>query len=155
MANTFNGKPNKFGKKEPNIKLDFIDKNKGFSDEKGNLREELITIEAEEIAKTFVIDRLSTSQLRAFFNEVKAINNRLDDKEENWNSIYPSILLIKSKIEYRAVKDDKMLNFKEFLLKSVAFIQKENRAGKGYKTFKDFVIFFEAIVGYSYGLGLK
>lgn len=138
----------------PEIEFNFF--KEGFSDKKGNLREKLITDEAEEIAKAFVNNKLSNSQLRAFFNEVKAINNRLNNKEENWDSVYPSILLIKSKIEYRASKDSKkMENFKEFLLKAVAYIQKENREGRGYKAFKDFVIFFEAIVGYSYGLGIK
>lgn len=141
------------------LDLSFFDSK--LSDEKGYLKEDIITTIAENIAKVFAdvenrgFNKLSNSQLRAFFNEVKAINNRLNDKEENWDSVYPSILLIKSKIEYRASKDSKMENLKKFLLEAIKYIQGENKKGKGYKAFKDFVVFFEAIVGYSYGLGIK
>lgn len=139
--------------KTPTIELKFIQA--GFCDEKGNLREDLITEEAKSIAKVLVEDKLSNSQLRAFFNEIKAINNRLEDKKENWEKVYPSLLLIKSKIEYRASKDkNKMINFKEFLLQAIDYIKNKNKEGKGYETFKNFVIFFEAIVGYSYGFGI-
>lgn len=139
-----------------NPKIEFKFSKNGFSDEKGYLRENLITDEAKEIARAFANSKLSNSQLRAFFNEVKAINNRLDDKEENWKSVYPSVLLIKSKIEYRASKDPKKMEvFKDFLLNAISYIQEKNKTEKGYKAFKDFVVFFEAIVGYSYGLGIK
>lgn len=67
------------------------------------------------------------------------------------------ILMIKSKIEYKAsTKDGKKLNgFKDFLTEAVEYIRKENKTGKGYEAFKNFVIFFETIVGYCYGLGIK
>ena len=88
---------------KPDIELNFI--KYGFTDEKGNLREELLTKEAQDIAKHLIKeDKLSNSQLRAFFNEVKAINNRLDDKKENFEKIYYMLLMLKSKIEYRASK---------------------------------------------------
>lgn len=136
------------------VKLEFV--KKGFTNSDGYIREELITEEALEIAKSFAENRLSNSQLRAFYNEVKAVNNRLDDKKEKFNEIYPMILMIKSKIEYRASKDgNKMRNFKLFLIEAINYIQKQNKIGKGYEAFKNFVIFFEAIVGYSYGLGIK
>lgn len=138
---------------KPDIKLAFIEK--GFTDKKGNIREELITEEALEIANHFKTDRLTKSQLRAFFNEIKAINNRLSDSKENFDKIYPMILMIKSKIEYRASKDkNKMKGFKMFLTEAINYIKKENDSNKGYEAFKNFVIFFEAIVGYSYGVGL-
>lgn len=127
--------------------------NKGFTNKKGYLRDELITTEAKDIAQSFKDDKLSKSQLRAFFNETKAINNRLGEDREKFDSIYPLILLMKSKIEYRASKDkDKMKNLKDFILKAISQIQKKKNEGKGYESFKNFVIFFEAIVGYYYGI---
>lgn len=147
---------NKRTEETPVIKFEFIEK--GFWDAKGNIREDLITTEAENIAKSFLGDgrnKLSNSQLRAFFNEIKGLNNRLADKEKNWENVYPLVLMVKSKIEYRASKDKKMAPLKNFLLKAIGYIQKENRNGKGYEAFKTFVIFFEAIVGYSYGLGIN
>lgn len=142
---------------KPDIELNFI--KYGFTDEKGNLREELLTKEAQDIAKHLIKeDKLSNSQLRAFFNEVKAINNRLDDKKENFEKIYYMLLMLKSKIEYRASKQNdgkKMKGFKKFLTESINYIQTENKTGKGYEAFKNFVIFFETVVGYCYGEGIR
>ena len=85
------------------------------------------------------------------------INGLVLPDNENFEKVYPMILMIKSKIEYRASKNDekrKMKGFKTFLIEAINYIQKENKSEKGYKAFKDFVIFFEAIVGYSYGEGI-
>lgn len=157
--NTYNNRNNNYSKNnktfnEQELELKF--KEKGFTDVDGYLREELITSEALKIAESFASNNLSNSQLRAFFNEVKAINNKLDDKKEKFNEVYPMILMLKSKIEYRASKEEKkMKNFKLFLTEAVNYIQKQNKIGKGYETFKNFIIFFEAIVGYSYGVGIN
>lgn len=140
----------------PEIELNFI--KEGFTDKKGYLRENLITEEAQSIAKHFVREKLSNSQLRAFFNEFKAINNRLNDKTENFDRVYPMILMIKSKIEYRASKkgeETKMKGFKKFIVEAINYIQKENKEGKGYEAFVNFIMFFETVVGYSYGEGIK
>lgn len=158
MFNYNNGRNNNYQKNnksfdKPEIELVFVEK--GFTDSKGNIREELITEEALNIAKHFKSENLSNSQLRAFFNEVKAINNKLDDKKESFDKVYPMILMIKSKIEYRASKETKkMKGFKAFLIEAVTYVQKENKSGKGYEAFKNFVIFFEAVVGYCYGVGI-
>lgn len=154
--NSSNDRANYSKDTKEKIKLDFT--NLGFTDKNGNIREELLTNEAYSIAQYLIKgDGLSNSQLRAFFNEIKAINNRLDDKKENFEKIYYMILMIKSKIEYKAsTKDGKKLNgFKDFLTEAVEYIRKENKTGKGYEAFKNFVIFFETIVGYCYGLGIK
>lgn len=124
-------------------------------DEVGNLKEEVLTSMAQNQAKKFVDNKLSTSQLRAFFNEFKAIKNRLDEEGKNFSSIYPMILMIDSKIAYRAKKDRKMEEFKAFINQGIAYIMEENKKGKGFKAFEDFLMYFEAVVGYSYGLGLK
>lgn len=127
----------------------------GFVDEKGNLREALMTTEAEQIAKYFKDDKLTKSQLRAFYNEVKALKNKLniDKDEDKFSEIYPLILMMKSKVAYRASKDKKKMDgIKRFLDHGIEQIQKENRKGKGREAFENFATFFEVVVGYAYGL---
>ena len=147
-------KPNTNFRQSPQ-EIDFKFFKEGYWDNKGNIREELLTIEAEEVAKSFENSGLTKTQLRAFFNEIKGLSNRIDGKKENWDKVYPMVLMIKSKVEYRSSKDSKMASLKHFLKRSVAYIQKENRANKGYQAFETFVIFFETVVGYSYGLKIK
>lgn len=153
-----NQRNNSYTNKSYNSKpqeIDFKFFKEGYWDNKGNIREELLTTEAEEVAKSFKEGRLTNSQLRAFFNEIKGLSNRIDGKKENWAKVYPMVLMIKSKVEYRSSKDPKMASLKHFLKRSVAYIQRENRANKGYEAFETFVIFFETVVGYSYGLGIR
>lgn len=124
----------------------FIDK------DKKRLREELMTSEGESIAKLFEKNGLTKSQLRAFYNEVKALKNKLDSNENNFESIYISILMLLSKVEYRA-KDSSLNGLKEFIKMGVYYIKEEyNEDVKaGIKAFKNFALFFEVVVGYTYG----
>lgn len=118
------------------------------------LKENLITEEAKNIAKDFKNEKLSASQLRAFFGEIKALKTRILDVEDNkredeFKKVYPLILIIKSKINYRYEKEKNKLNaLKQFLDMGIELIQKENKNGKGCKTFLDFALFFEVVVGY-------
>lgn len=142
------------GPKNQNTDRTFSFSEKGFTDAKGNLREELMTTEAKEIAEYFKNDRLTKSQLRAFYNEVKALKNKLsiNKNEDKFAEIYPLILMMKSKVAYRASKDKrKMDGIKKFLDHGIDQIQKENKVGKGRKAFENFATFFEVVVGYAYG----
>lgn len=149
-----NGKGN-FGKNNQVVEKEFLFAKKGFVDEKGNLREELMTNEAKQIAEYFRDDKLTKSQLRAFYNEVKALKNKLsiNKNEDKFAEIYPLILMMKSKVAYRASKDKrKMDGIKKFLDFGIEQIQNENKKGKGREAFENFAIFFEVVVGYAYGL---
>lgn len=132
-------------------KIEFKFSTLGFTDEKNNLREELMTIEAEDIAKK--LKSVTTAQLRAFFNEIKALRNKLESKddEENFEKIYPLILMVKSKVQYRYSKDKIRLKIlKEFIFAGIDRIIFEKKQGNGREAFKNFAIFFETIVGYAY-----
>lgn len=149
-----NNRHNKnFRKTEREVtKFDFVEK--GYTNKEGVLREELLTIEAREIAKILYENGkgLSNSQLRAFFNEVKAIKNRIDDNEDLFIKNYPFILMLKSKAEYkyRNGKNSKITKeFRDFINASVDYIKKN----KSLETFNNFCLFFETIVGYFYGFG--
>lgn len=151
-------KDNNRGKTQE-IEREFPFAKAGFVDEKGNLRETLMTKEAEQIAKYLKDDELTKSQLRAFYNEIKAIKNKLSisKDEDKFSEIYPLILMIKSKVVYRASRGTskdkkKMSGIKRFLELGIEQIQKENQKGKGREAFENFAIFFEVVVGYAYGL---
>ena len=128
-------------------------KKEGYFSANGTIREKLISSEAEKIAGEFVDERLTVSQLRAFFNEIKAIRNRLNEDGSNYQNIFPLILMIKSKAEYRgATKGAKIPpRFKEFLIANVDRLVEDKKNKLGKQSFDAFVMFFEAVVGYFYG----
>lgn len=141
-------------KSEQKIRLEFV--KSGYRKD-GILREKLIIKEAKDISEDLYNNGsgLSSSQLRAFFNEVKAIQNRINNDEQKFNQNYPFILMLKSKAAYKyrnGGQNSKITEqFYDFINASVDYI-KEN---KSMQTFNDFVLFFETIVGYYYGLGAR
>ena len=100
-----------------------------FRDEKGNLRRELLTTEAEGWAGDFVRpnDRrdkpLTSAQLRRFYNDVKALEARIDATgfEEN----KASVGMLRSKIAYAYGKENVPTVFKDFIKSGVEAIKNE------------------------------
>lgn len=150
MQNNNNFNKGNRGSSHSDQEIEYKFKKHGFVNEKGYLREDLVTTEAEEIAQS--LKKVSTAQLRAFFNEIKALRNRLENNksDENFEKIYPLILIIKSKIQYRVNKDKNLIPLKNFLYAGIEEIQKQYKVEKGKETFENFAIFFETVVGYSY-----
>lgn len=136
---------------------------KGYKNkEKNILRKELVSIESEKIAieLTEAKEKLSNSQLRAFFNEINKLklkyikNDRNDEKEnqEELGNLAIELLILKSKLEYRRGKSGSNKlpeNFYIFMKENIDYIVKNDK--KIY--FKDFKTFFETVIGYMYGLG--
>ena len=123
---------------------------KGFRKEDGKLRTDLLGDEASKIAEQIARD-LSASQLRAFYGEVKALESRLSDDGESYDDVFPFVLMLKSKAEYRyrAGKSSKIpKSFRDFIIKSVDEIK---RVGNQ-QAFEDFCLLFEAVVGFVYGI---
>lgn len=145
--NKYNNQNNRFNKsQEEELPTDFIEK--GFK----NLREELILEETKEIARVFANSKkLSTSQIRMFFNEVKALQSKIDGDVNNFERNYPFILMLKSKADYKYKNGNGTISksFRDFIYKSVDYI-KEN---KSITTFENFCIVFETIIGYYAGFG--
>ncbi|RDY23794.1 type III-A CRISPR-associated protein Csm2 [Romboutsia maritimum] len=115
------------------------------------LREELMLNETKEIAKVFVDSKLTSNQLRLFFNEVKALQNKINKDQQEFERNYPFILMLKSKAEYK-YKDGKgtiKKAFRDFINESVDYIKQH----KSINTFENFCMIFETIVGYYYGFG--
>ena len=137
---------------EPAFTAEFI--GKGFRKEDGKLRTDLLGDEASKIAEQIsnqISIKLSTSQLRAFYGEVKALESRLSDDGESYDDVFPFVLMLKSKAEYRyrAGKSSKIpKSFRDFIIKSVDEIK---RVGNQ-QAFEDFCLLFEAVVGFVYGI---
>ncbi len=131
--------------------------------EKNVLNETLFDRKAEEVAKTFFRfdsgrrpKMVSSSQLRKFYNEVKALEKKLD--HQPFQNIFPLIKMIKSKVAYATApskisnRDEQPLykKFKEFIIEGIDSIPED-----GEKEFKAFCKYFEAVVGFYYGNGGK
>ena len=131
-----------------------------YFDKNGIIKEELLDTEAEKIAKSFIkyrenrpyeIDKntsLSSAQLRRFFNEFRQLEKRV--KVYGFQKIKPIIRMVKSKASYAANPKTKKINiqFKDFLVKNVSSIETED-------DFKAFMLHFEAVVGFFYGMGVS
>jgi len=114
------------------------------------IRPELLESEAEKQAQKF--SRLNTTQLRKFFNEVKALEKKLkdnNDSDEYFNkNLIPLIKMLKAKVSYSLARQEKkdfqqFKDFEEFLKRNIDNI-------KNKQDFKFFVLHFEAVIGYYY-----
>lgn len=113
------------------------------------LREDLITVHAEEIGKKLVGNNprtplLSSSQLRKFFNDVRALEAKIETG--NFEEQKPMIKMLKSKVAYAYGRGKIPSEFKGYIDTCVDKINDKD-------DFKGFVKFFESVVGFYYGHG--
>lgn len=136
-----------------------------YHDEKGNIRKELLNEDAEERAREFVVlikrfDRrtrqekefvdksksVTATQLRKFYNEFKGLEKRVNAK--GFESVLPLIKMVRSRAFYASNGNKIPKSFKDFLVKNVEAINEK-------RDFEAFLLHFEAVVGFCYGMGLK
>jgi CRISPR-associated protein Csm2 len=133
-----------------------------YFDGKGNFRAEMLDEEAEQIAKSFVVtfqDRnnnirvdnkksLSSAQLRRFYGDFKSLEKKVE--KQDFDKVKPLIKMVKSKASYAANPQNQKIpaRFKDFLIDNVNSIN--NR-----KEFEAFMLHFEAVVGFYYGMGIE
>ena len=118
--------------------------------ENGKLRRELLTNDALNWADKLYqngYDGVTHTQLRNFFNEVKALQSRIE--AYSFEDVDALIGLLKSKAAYALAKAEKKRK------KGFENLQKMIEQGVDYSTdaekFNDFVIFFEAVMGFYKG----
>ena len=116
-----------------------------FLDADGYIRAELLDKEAQDIAGQF--KRITTHQVRRFYDEVKKYQGLLD-KNEPYKKIKPLIIMLKSKAKYAASKKKEMRIFYEFIKQSIDNI-KTGGEDIEKKKFNAFCLFFEAIYGFA------
>lgn len=136
-----------------------------FYDDKGNIKETLLTDKAKSWAEGFINPekpkdrlqrnpKLTSAQLRRFHIEAKELEERVKnldkDKPEDFLKIRPIIKMLKAKVAYacptngidRKVPDE----FRKYIEEMVDNIE-------DVKDFKAFALCFESVVGYFYGEG--
>lgn len=110
---------------------------------------------AESLAVQFVNAKITSAQFRKFYNEFKGLERKYqtkmladDNKENAFVSILPQVKIMKAKVSYARSRKTVPPVFENWLKDAVDSI---NSA----KQFEDFLLHFEAVLGYAYGNGLK
>ncbi|MDY0261379.1 type III-A CRISPR-associated protein Csm2 [Syntrophotalea acetylenica] len=125
------------------------------------IRPELLNEEAQQAARQFVQlqgnkvierDSIKNSQLRRFFNEFKNLERQLaqrqGEREEVFRSIKPLVKMANAKVAYARARKVVPEAFVSWLQKHVQTIETA-------RDFEAFVLHFEAVVGFCYGLNPK
>ena len=112
---------------------------------KNIIKKELLTDKACQQARTLVQDRLKSSQLRKYFNEVRSLEIQV--KAKDYPVVEPLIKMMKSKVAYGMRSTTRLPeSFKGFINSAIDEINDK-------KDFIAFVKYFEAVVGFFYGEG--
>ncbi|MBC2710649.1 MAG: type III-A CRISPR-associated protein Csm2 [Desulfosarcina sp.] len=133
-----------------------------FDDTGKHIRPELLNEEAKKAADKFVVKRpngrtdeyrsIKNSQLRRFFNEFKGLERRLAQQpggpEEAFRSVKPMVKMANAKVVYAQARKVVPQAF-------VTWLQDHVQAIDSARDFKAFLLHFEAVVGFCYGLNPK
>ena len=126
-----------------------------YFDQSDNIKVELLDEMAAKTAQSFVerdsktkrLKRgsLSSAQLRRFFSELRQLEKKV--KVMGFDKVKPLIKMVKSKASYAANPANPKIpaSFKSFLIKNIDEIQTG-------KDFEAFMLHFEAVVGFFYGI---
>lgn len=135
----------------------------GYTDSSGNMKEQFMLGEAETLSKYLAgnktIDRygnekyfgVTSSQLRQFYGEIKALQAKMGKNGEDFSKVYPFVLMLKSKAAYKQSNGNIPESFKQFIDVNVEMIKNANKEGKGFLTFNNFTMFFEVVIGFFKG----
>lgn len=131
-----------------------------YFDDKGNIRKELLEKESEEVARSFLFPQqgksLNSAQLRRFYGDMKNLERKLAFRQQNENeadpflAVLPLVKMVKSKVAYASNPRNEKVPpaFADWLKKNIDAIDTAD-------DFKAFMLHFEAVVGYCYGLGMS
>jgi CRISPR-associated protein Csm2 len=126
-----------------------------YFDQSDNIKVELLDEMAAKTAESFVerdsrtnrVTRgsLSSAQMRRFFSELRQLEKKV--KVMGFDKVKPLIKMVKSKASYAANPANPKIpaSFKSFLINNIDEIQTK-------KDFEAFMLHFEAVVGFFYGI---
>lgn len=116
--------------------------------EKKQLHPKLLDEWAKEQAKQFPDgkEKLSKSQIRRFFGAIKNLHFQLESNRP-WEQILPLFKMFHSKVCYAEKAASKKIP-REF----AAFVKENIKRVGDDKDFIAFVLYFEAVLGFAYGL---
>lgn len=115
----------------------------------GQLRRDLLTSEAEQWADSLHNNGngITATQLRNFFNEVKALQSRIE--AGGFDATEALVGLLKSKAAYAYARAEKKREMGFRHMKSM--IEQGVELSKTPESFNDFALFFEAVMGFFKG----
>lgn len=137
-----------------------------YFDDKGNIRPELLGTESEKVAEKFVVrlpngkrdDRnsLNSAQLRRFYGDLKNLERKLAFRQQAGKeadpflAVLPLVKMVRSKVAYASNPRNAKIPqaFKRWLDENIDAIETA-------EDFKAFMLHFEAVVGFCYGLGMS
>jgi len=116
---------------------------------------ETLVKEADGLGKKFKNQGMTTSQIRAIFNEVRQIQGMWDISPESREKALRRFILLKPKMAYRARKErgNAVRSLVEVLDPAADLVIKETVTKKQDDNFQRFVEFFEAILAYHKAYG--
>ncbi len=136
-----------------------MEQNMSYYDQKGEVRPELFSSTAEQVAKDLVGKKdkrptgkgfveIGNTQMRRFFDDIKSIQRYLDqfqekERKEAFRRKLPEIMMMNAKVTYARGREAVTDEFKNF-------IEKNTLAIKSLRDFDVFCKFFEAVYGYFY-----
>lgn len=118
------------------------------------LNPDLLNEFAEEQAKKFPDiqdksrrDKLSKSQIRRFYGAIKNLHVQIENGR-SWDKILPLFKMFRSKVYYAERSDNKKIppEFADFLKYNFELVDNDE------DNFRAFVLYFEAVLGFAYGL---
>ncbi len=116
---------------------------KGYFDDEGKyLRASIFKEEAKEIANILAILRMSPTSLRAFYNKLKAIENRYKNSNNNFDLVKPAIYAFERDVAYQVSRGVVSEEFRKFINKNAEL------AAKGPRELKGFVEHFLSVLAY-------
>lgn len=121
----------------------------------GQLRRELLTSEAEQWAD-FLHNNgngITATQLRNFFNEVKALQSRIEASGFQANDALIGLLKSKAAYAYARAERKRETGFRHMksMIEQGVDLTKSVDPRKAEEAFNDFALFFEAVMGFFKG----
>lgn len=138
-----NGNPRNSNQSQlPNLEELLRKLDNGFTKNKEFLLDEY----AREWGRYLASKGLKRTQMRRFYNDIKTIENKVNDDKEIFKNNIPNIIMLKAKAIYAVARQDVRVpkEFEQLMTKAV------DKAKSGLEEFKGFVQFFEALVAYHY-----
>jgi len=126
-----------------------------FYDEQGDIKTNLFSEEAENLAKKIAQESErskgrvnSRTQLRKFYDEVLKFKSRIKENPEKFNSLLPYIKMLNAKVKYAEGRGHVTKEFVDFIKNCLEQVKTK-------KDFDVFADFFEAFMGFyrCYGKG--
>lgn len=120
---------------------------------KEKIRQAVVDDDAQKCAQAFITPsfgkKINSSQLRKFYAEAKSLELAWNTQgKANFGNLLPRIKLLKAKAAYAKERGVVPDDFRKWLWNCVDNI-------KDGRDFEAFLLHFEAVVGFAYGLGLK